>query len=248
MRKNLKNILFSLVTVILVLALLEGSIRLIKQIDEDEKYIPDFSIRLKQNTDYRITLKKLLDVITSNNVSQKTDDQGNPIPLDIEIITAINKKHIKAILKCQKILEGKIAKTGDEKKKKKFEMLYDQINNQIYKTSIEENIIKRMKLLLNTKKDVNIIFKIKKSKIKESKKENEDVYSEIYHRSIQMRGNVVGALEVKPGVSFFSFSTGKLHTSDKYYLKLIFDDPKLKNLLEKPKHFPDFDIKEERLN
>ena len=47
---------------------------------------------------------------------------------------------------CQKILEGKIAKTGDEKKKKKFEMLYDQINNQIYKTSIEENILKRMKL------------------------------------------------------------------------------------------------------
>ena len=127
-------------------------------------------------------------------------------------------------------------------------MLYNQINNQIYETSISTNIVNRIKFLLSTKKDVNINFKIKESKIKESKKKNEDVYSEIYHRSILMRGNVVGALEVKPGVSFFSFSTGKLHTSDKYYLKLIFDDPKLKNLLEKPKHFPDFDIKEKKLN
>ena len=213
---------------------------MIENIDRDKNYIPDFSIKLKKNTDYRITLKELLNIIINNNVSQKT--------LDIEIITAIKIKDIEAIWRCMDILKKKISNEDDKKKKEKFEMLYNQINNQIYETSISTNIVNRIKFLLSTKKDVNINFKIKESKIKESKKKNEDVYSEIYHRSILMRGNVVGALEVKPGVSFFSFSTGKLHTSDKYYLKLIFDDPKLKNLLEKPKHFPDFDIKEKKLN
>ena len=121
-------------------------------------------------------------------------------------------------------------------------------NNQIYETSISTNIIKRIKFLLNTNKCVNIDFKLKVQKFKKSKQGNEDIYSEFYLRSIQAHGNLQSILEVKPGVSFFSFSTGELHKSDKYILKLNFDDPQRRNLLEKPKHFPDFDIKEKKLN
>tara|TARA_B110000027_G_C16083607_1_gene284854 strand:- start:165 stop:1400 length:1236 start_codon:yes stop_codon:yes gene_type:complete len=206
----------------------------------------------KIRNDYKVSLKKILNLIYDNNI------YGEDV--EILIITAIKDKDIdNFIKKLENIKEKYINKENKKEIKEKYINFYNSICKSIYcensdkKNMINENLEEVLKKCLKNpiRKKQNISIKIK------NEYEHEDDGNiRFYSKAINVKGNTINTvIEVGNSINFFQDlsklgndkkTTSKLKKQSSFKLELK-DTSKEKKSITTPSRFNEFELKKRHI-
>ena len=202
----------------------------------------NFKIHLnKINNDYKISLRKLLDIIYKNNIFQNE--------LEIEVLTSIPKEDIKKITgSLDKIILLHEKETNEDKKKRYFD-LFDSISKQLYYkdeklnvVGIDKNLNDKIKLSLSDTKWPRLKLQIKFI----NQYDNAYKDANFYVKSLIIKGDEKETVvDVGKGLNFYDDYTN-LKKINSYKLRLVTGNEK--EAFTTPTRFKNYESKPININ